>query len=195
VQNLLVFNSMSLDGYFTDARGEMGFAYDVPPDPEFDAWTSGNASGGGGLIFGRKTYELMIKWWPTPAAALAMPAVAAGMNKSPKYVFSRTLKQVTWQNTQLLRGDPVSEVRRLKSESGAGLVILGSGSLVPPLLAAGLVDKIQVVLIPSVLGAGRTMFEGLRSPSKLKLAEMRSFKNGKVVLSYEPVRQARRRTK
>ncbi len=187
MQRLTVFNAISLDGYFTDAAGEMGFAYDVPPDPEFDAWTSGNASGGGGLIFGRKTYELMIKWWPTPAAAQAMPEVAAGMNRSPKFVFSRTLTQVTWQNTTLLKGDPASEVRRLKGESGAGLVILGSGSLVPPLLAAGLIDTIQVVLIPSVLGRGRTMFEGLRGPSRLKLTETRAFNNGKVVLSYTPV--------
>ncbi len=188
MKRLLVFNSVSLDGYFTDAKGEMGFAYDVAPDPEFDAWTSGNASGGGALLFGRKTYELMVKWWPTPAAAAAMPAVAAGMNRAQKYVFSRTLTSVTWQNTQLLKGDLVAEVRRLKSEPGPGLVILGSGSLVPPLLAAGLIDAIQVVVIPSVLGRGRTMFEGLPAPSKLKLTETRSFRNGKVVLTYEPVR-------
>ncbi len=188
MKRLLVFNSVSLDGYFTDARGDMGFAYDVAPDPEFDAWTSGNASGGGALIFGRKTYELMVKWWPTPAAAAAMPAVADGMNRAQKYVVSRTLKQVTWQNTQLLKGDLVAEVRRLKGEPGAGLTILGSGSLVPPLLAAGLIDRIQVVVIPSVLGRGRTMFEGLPDTVKLRLTESRAFKNGKVVLSYEPVR-------
>ena len=187
MQKLMVFNATSLDGYFTDANGQMTFAHNVEPDAEFDAFTAANASGGdGALLFGRKTYELMVSWWPTPAAAAAMPEVAAGMNRLRKYVVSRTLRQVTWQNTTLLKGDLVAEVRRLKESKGDGIVILGSGSLVPPLLAAGLIDEIQVVLIPRVLGAGRTMFEGLRSPAALKLTRTRSFKNGKVVLYYEP---------
>jgi len=188
VQRLLVFNNISLDGYFTDARGEMTFAHGAVPDPEFDAFTSGNASGGGALLFGRKTYELMVKWWPTPAAAAAMPEVAAGMNRSRKYVFSRTLRSVSWENTVLLDGDLVAEVRRLKGERGAGLAILGSGSLVPPLLAAGLIDEIQVVVVPRVLGAGRTMFEGLPAHVPLRLTASRAFKNGNVVLSYQPAR-------
>ena len=188
MQRLVVFTSTSLDGYFTDANGQMTFAHNVAPDAEFNAWTSGNASGGGSLLFGRKTYEMMAAWWPTPAAAQAMPAVAAGMNKSRKYVFSRTLKHVTWQNTTLLTGDLVAEVRRLKGENGPGLAILGSGSLVPPLLAAGLLDALQVVVIPKILGGGRTMFEGLRSHVALRLEDTRSFKNGNVVLTYRPAR-------
>jgi len=108
------------------------------------------------------------------------------MNRRRKYVVSRTLKQVTWQNTVLLKGDLVTEVGRLKGESGGGIVILGSGSLVPPLLAAGLIDEIQVVVVPVVLGGGRTMFEGIPRQVALKLTKTRSFRNGKVVLSYEP---------
>ena len=189
MRKLVVFNSTSLDGYFTDAKGQITFAHNVEPDAEFEAFTAANASGDdGALLFGRKTYELMAGWWPTPAAAAAMPEVAAGMNRLRKYVVSRSLKQVTWQNTALLKGDLVAEVRRLKGEKGDGIVILGSGTLVPPLLAAGLVDEVQVVLIPLALGAGRTMFEGLPSPVALKLTQTRSFKNGKVVLYYEPVR-------
>ena len=188
MRKLLVFNSTSLDGYFADAKGDMRFAYNQQQDDEFNAFTSANASGDGALLFGRKTYELMAAWWPTPAAAQAMPAVAAGMNRLRKYVFSRTLKQVTWQNTTLLKGDLVSEVRRLKSESGDGIVILGSGSLVPPLLSAGLIDEIQVVVVPTVLGGGRTMFEGIKSPLPLKLTKTRSFRNGNVLMCYEPVR-------
>ena len=189
MQRLVVFNSTSLDGYFTDAQGEMNFARDIRPDAEYDAFTAGNASGGdGALLFGRKTYELMVKWWPTPAAAAAMPEVAAGMNRLRKYVASRTLKSVSWRNTTLLEGDLVAEVKRLKEGKGDGIVILGSGSLVPPLLAAGLIDEIQVVLIPKVLGAGRTMFEGLPAPAALELTRTKAFKNGKVVLYYEPAR-------
>ena len=188
VQRLLVFNSTSLDGYFADANGDMSFAHNPQQDAEFNAFTSGNASGGGSLLFGRKTYELMERFWPTPAAAAAMPEVAAEMNRLRKYVFSRTLKQVTWSNTFLLTGDLVSEVRRLKGEPGGGIAILGSGSLLPPLLSAGLIDEIQIVLVPVVLGSGTTMFEGMAGPVWLKLTASRSFENGNVVLTYGPVR-------
>ncbi len=188
MRTLLVFNSTSLDGYFADANGDMRFAHNQQQDDEFNAFTSSNASGDGALLFGRRTYELMALWWPTPAAAQAMPAVAEGMNRLQKYVFSRTLKAVTWQNTTLLRGDLVSEVRRLKSESGAGIAILGSGSLVAQLAPAGLIDEIQIVVIPTVLGSGRTMFEGIGKQLPLRLKSTRVFKNGNVVLCYEPVR-------
>lgn len=188
VQRLVVFNSTSLDGYFADAKGDMGFAHNPEQDAEFTAFTSSNASGDGALLFGRKTYELMERFWPTPAAAKAMPEVAAGMNRLRKYVFSRTLKSVSWQNTVLLKGDLVSEVRRIKSEPGGGIAILGSGSIIAQLAPHGLIDEYQVVLVPRVLGGGRTMFEGLAAQLPLKLTKSRAFKNGNVLLCYEPVR-------
>jgi dihydrofolate reductase len=188
MRRLLVFNSTSLDGYFADAKGDMSFAHNQEQDAEFEAFTSGNASGGGALLFGRVTYELMARFWPTPAAAQMMPKVAEGMNRLQKYVFSRTLEQVTWSNSTLLKGDLTSEVRRLKSEPGDGIAILGSGSIVAQLAPVGLIDEFQILVVPRVLGAGRTMFEGIKSPLPLKLTKTRSFKNGNVLLCYEPVR-------
>ncbi len=185
-QRLLVFNATSLDGYFTDAAGEMGFAYDVAPDAEFDAWTSGNASGGGALIFGRKTYELMVQWWPTPQAAQAMPVVAGRMNAAPKIVFSRTLKQASWQNTRLVGADLVAEMRRLKRGPGPDMVILGSASIVGQLAEAGLVDDYQIAVSPVVLGKGRSMFEAVTRKLALQLTGSRVFGNGTVVLRYRP---------
>ncbi len=73
MRKLIVFNSVSLDGYFTDANSDMSFAHNPNPDAEFDAFTSGNASGGGMLLFGRVTYQMMESFWPTPAAAESMP--------------------------------------------------------------------------------------------------------------------------
>jgi dihydrofolate reductase len=188
VGNLLVFNSTSLDGYFADANGDMRFAHNPEQDAEFNAFTSANAGGGGALLFGRKTYQLMESFWPTPAAAQAMPEVAAGMNRLRKYVVSRTLEKVSWQNTTLLKGDLLAEVRKLKSGPGDGVAILGSGSLVAQLAPAGLIDEFQIVLVPVVLGSGRTMFEGMPRQVPLRLTSTRAFKNGNVMLSYEPVR-------
>lgn len=191
MQKLLVFNSTSLDGYFADAKGNMRFAHNPEQDAEFNAFTSRNAGGGGALLFGRKTYQLMETYWPTPAAAKAMPEVAAGMNRLRKYVVSRTLEKVSWRNTTLLKGDLLAEVRKLKSAPGDGIAILGSGSLVAQLAPAGLIDEFQIVLIPVVLGSGRTMFDGMTQQVPLRLKSSRAFKNGNVVLSYEPVRRVR----
>jgi dihydrofolate reductase len=188
MRKVVVFNHVSLDGYFTDARGDMSFAHKDPKDAEWNAFVAGNASGNGMLFFGRVTYDMMAGFWPTPMAAQMMPEVAAGMNTMPKAVFSRTMTKAAWQNTTLLKGDLAEEVRRLKAATGPDMVILGSGSIVAQLTGHGLIDEYQVVVNPVILGGGRTMFEGLASRAPLKLTSTRSFQNGSILACYEPVR-------
>ncbi len=183
---LSVFNQISLDGYIADARGDMSWAHRTPDDAEWDAWVQGNAEGGGELLFGRKTYDLMAGYWPTPAAAKNNPVVAERMNALPKVVFSRSLRTAAWQNTKLVSGDIAGAVRGMKRESGPGMVIMGSGSIVAQLAPEGVIDAYQIVVIPVALGAGRTMFEGLPRHLDLRLTSQRSFTNGNVVLTYEP---------
>lgn len=143
-------------------------------------------SGGGQLLFGRVTYELMVSYWPTPAARQNDPIVAERMNNLPKVVVSRTLDKASWSNTRLVKGDLPTEVRRLKQEPGEAIVILGSGSIVSQLAQAGLVDEFQVVVKPVALGEGRTMFEGIKQRLSVKLTKTRAFTNGNVLLCYEP---------
>jgi dihydrofolate reductase len=181
---LVVYNSVSLDGYFTDTHGDMSWAH--KRDPEWQAFVSENASGGGQLLFGRVTYDLMASFWPTPLAAQSNPIVVERMNNMPKFVFSRTLDQASWNNTTLLKGDLPTEVRRLKRQPGPNIVVMGSGSIVAQLAAAGLVDEYQLVLNPLVVGDGRTLFEGVKRKLPMKLARSRAFGNGNVVLFYEP---------
>jgi dihydrofolate reductase len=94
---------LSLDGYFCDTRGDMSFAHKPPDDGEWQQFAEANAAGGGVLIFGRTTYDMMARFWPTPAAANAMPELAAQMNALPKVVFSRRLASADWNNTTLAR--------------------------------------------------------------------------------------------
>lgn len=185
---LIVFNSVSADGYFADANGDMRWAYNKKKDPEWDAFVAANASGGGKLLFGRITYEMMAGYWPTPQAIQQYPVVAKGMNELPKVVFSRTLDRVTWNNTKLVKGDLAAEVRKMKNEPGNGIAILGSGSIVSQLAKEGLVDEFQFVVTPVVLGEGRTMFDGITQKLPLKLTRTRAFSNGNVLLCYEPRR-------
>ena len=119
---------------------------------------------------GRVTHDMMASFWPTPEAMESMPEVAKGMNEMPKFVFSRTLGRSAWSNTTILEGDVPSEVRRLKSETGLDLTILGSGTIVAQLAETDLIDSYQFVVVPVFLGKGRTMFEGVRAPQALKLA-------------------------
>lgn len=185
MRRLSVFEHLSLDGYFVDAQGDMRWAYRPEPDPEWDAYVAGNASGDATLVFGRVTYDLMQGYWPTPLAIEQNPVVAKRMNALAKIVFSRTLDKALWENTRLVKGDAVVAMRKLKSERGEHMVILGSGSLVAQFAAAGLIDEYQLVVNPRALGAGRTLFEGLKNPLGLKLTKTRAFNNGNVVLDYE----------
>jgi len=186
MRKLSVFNSISLDGYFTDKNSDLGWAY-MNQDKEWTDFISTNASGDSEMLFGRVTYEMMKAYWPTPAAAEHLPTVANRMNSASKVVFSRSVKESDWQNTRFYNGDIVEEVRRMKSQTGPDMIIMGSGSIVQQLTDVHLVDAYQFIVTPVVLGAGRTMFEKITEPMQLKRTTVREFGNGNVLMKYEKV--------
>jgi len=185
--SLHVFENVTLDGYFTGENGDLSWAHTRDEqDPEWLEFIAGNAKGGGTLVFGRVTYDLMAGYWPTPEAARQDPVVARQMNALPKIVFSRSLERADWNNTRVIHGDPAGEIRKLKQEPGKDLVIFGSGKLIAQLAPEGLIDEYQLVVKPVVLGRGRTMFEGVERQLELHRTRERTFKNGRVLLCYEP---------
>ena len=186
MRKLIVFNHQSLDGYFVDTNGSMSWARSDPKDAEWNTFVAENASGNGPLLFGRVTYELMIRYWPTPLAVQHHGPVAERMNAMPKVVFSRTLTEATWSNTTLVKTDVGAEIRRMKEEPGDGMTILGSGTIVSQLARQRLIDEYQILLNPIVLGKGRTLFEGLKEELSLKLTKTRTFNNGNIFLCYQP---------
>ena len=183
MRKLTVFNLMTLDGYIAGQGGDISW-HNV--DEEFQELAKAASNSGNTLLFGRVTYELMAGFWPTPEAIRVDPIVAAGMNKSEKIVFSRTLQKADWNNTRLVKDDMLVEVRRLKQGAGKDLTVLGSGSIVAQLAGEGLIDEYQVLLNPVVIGTGKTMFEGLKNRLALKLVRTRTFVNGNVLLTYVP---------
>ncbi len=182
---LTVFDSVSLDGYFVDARGDMSWAHQAP-DAEWNAFVSGNAQGGGTLIFGRITYQMMENYWQSPMALQNDPVVARGMGALQKVVFSRTLKTAAWRNTTLVKDGMTETIRRMKADSADAMVILGSGTIVAQLTQERLIDEYQIVVVPVVLGAGRTLFDGVTDRPRLKLTNSRVFGNGNALLCYQP---------
>jgi dihydrofolate reductase len=177
------FISLSLDGCYSDANGDMSWAH--TQDPEQAEFTSQNARGGSGLLFGRITYDMMRSFWPSPQAAEMMPDVAASMNALPKFVASRSLKSADWSNTTVLGGDLISDVKKLKA-SGPDLTILGSGSIVAQLATAGLLESLDVMLVPVSLGGGKRLFDGMPRSLGWKREDVRQFSNGNVFLRYRP---------
>jgi len=179
-----VYDTISVDGYFTDAANDMSWAH--RRDPEWNQYVAGNASGDGALLFGRVTYDQMAAFWPTQQAAQMMPDVAAGMNRMPKYVVSRTMQKAGWQNTTLVKGDLATEIGKLKAQDGPDLTILGSGNLISQLTELRLIDSYQLVLSPTILGKGRTLFQTVGERRTMTLTKSKTFSNGNVVLWYEP---------
>jgi dihydrofolate reductase len=183
MQKLGVFNLVSLDGYIAGEGGDISW-HNV--DEEFQELANEASGSGTTLLFGRVTYQLMASFWPSPEALRSDPIVAQGMNSSPKIVFSRTLREAEWSNTRLVKEDMPGEVRSLKRQTGKGLTVLGSGSVVSQLAQAGLIDEYQLLINPLALGKGKTMFEGLEEKLSLRLIDTRVFGNGNVLLRYEP---------
>jgi dihydrofolate reductase len=183
MRRLTSFTNISLDGYFSGPDGDFRWAHEGNDD-EYKAFVADNAKGGGTLLMGRVTYDLMASYWPTPMAAESSSVVAERMNAMPKLVASHTMRTASWQNTALLKGDLVEEMAALKRGDGDDIAILGSGSLIMQMTEARLIDEYQLVVNPVALGEGRTPFEGMRNHADFTLGRSRIFKNGKVFLSY-----------
>jgi dihydrofolate reductase len=172
----------TLNGYFEGSGRDISWH---SHDAESDRYSNQSLTSGSALLFGRLTYDLMAGFWPTLAAAEAFPLVAPGMNAAEKIVFSRTMKKADWAHTRVV-SDLVGEVRNLKESSTRDMTILGSGSIVSQLAERGLIDEFQIMLDPVVLRAGTPLFKGISQKLELRLASARPFKNGSVLLTYNP---------
>jgi dihydrofolate reductase len=135
------------------------------------------------LVLGRRTYEIFEAHWPYQPAE---SEIARTLNSVRKHVASRTLKEVQWSNSTLLRGDVASAVAALKAQSGPDLQIIGSGNLIQTLQAAALIDEYNVWTFPVVLGQGKRLFEAGAKPGALRLAASQAFDTGVVKSTYLP---------
>jgi dihydrofolate reductase len=187
MRKITVFNFITLDGYFAGPHGEIDWFKTIEKDEEYDAYTKSQAKIGEPLIFGRTTYEMMKSYWPTEFARQNDPVMADAVNLSPKIVFSKKLQKVeeeeNWKNVRMIADITSETIKAIKEEEGKNLTVLGSGSIVQQLANLGMIDEYQFMVVPIVLGAGKSMFAGVQQTS-LKLLEVKLFKNGIVSLWY-----------
>ena len=187
MRKVILFNLMSLDGFFEGPNRSIEW-HNV--DDEFNDFAVEQVSSTDGLIFGRVTYEMMAEYWPSEEAIRSDPIIADWMNKLPKYVFSHTLNRADWHNTTLVNGDAAVELRKIKGESGRDLFVFGSADLSTSLIQNNLIDEYRVLVNPILLSQGTPLFHGLKDPVRLQHIHTRTFTNGNVLLTYQPVSRA-----
>jgi dihydrofolate reductase len=132
------------------------------------------------LLLGRKTYEIFAAYWPQAPEEIPFTAL---LNNAPKYVASRTLESVEWNNSNLIQGEIANEVPRLKEQYGK-IHVSGSADLVQTLLRHDLVDQLNLWVYPVVLGTGKKLFADGAVPAALELLESATFGKGTVLLRY-----------
>jgi dihydrofolate reductase len=183
MRKLTVFNFVSLNGYFQGANGDISWAHSRPEN-EYGAKM---LEAGDTLLFGRKTYEMMVQFWPTDEAKKSAPEIAEGMNKAEKIVFSRTLEKVEWNNARLMKDNVVEEIKKMKQTPGSNLTILGSGSIVNQFADAALLDEFQMLVHPIALDDGTPILKDIKHNLELKLADSKAFDSGTLLMVYQSV--------
>lgn len=183
MRKLSMFNFVTLNGFFKGPGEDTSWHKHGGEEAEYsvESLKQGNT-----LLFGRVTYEMMAGFWPTPMAAETFPAVAEGMNKAEKVVFSKTMKKAEWQNTKVFNGNIVEEMRAMKKLPGKDMTVLGSGSIVNQFAGQGLIDEYQIMIDPVAIGRGTPIFNNIQHALDLKHTSTRTFKSGVVLLCYQP---------
>ena len=135
------------------------------------------------MLLGRVTYEEFASYWPHQASDVEM---ADFMNSTPKLVASTTLDAVDWQNSTLIKGDVAEELAELKQQPGKNISITGSPTLVRSLLRDNVLDELQLLVHPIVVGSGKRLFDAGSGPIPLDLVKSTTFSTGVLSLTYTP---------
>jgi dihydrofolate reductase len=185
---IVVSENVSLDGVIQDPAGDEGFRVGgwvglIKNNPQLNQLALDEALRSEALLLGRLSYEWFAARWPSRSGELA-----DRLNRLPKYVVSSTLEDPAWNNSTVLKGDPVAEVSKLKKELNGEILVPASFKLLHALMEHDLVDKVRLKIFPVVLGAGERLFGETSDKKPLRLVDARTLGDGVAVLTYEAVR-------
>ena len=186
-RRLYVSMIVSLDGYIEGPERELDWFEDG--DPQFEQYCSEMLDSVGVALYGRRSYELMLSYWPNAEKNPRSPAdlaFARKMNALPKVVLSRTLKQAEWNNTRVV-SDVKEAITELKHTPGKPIVAWAGAGLVSTLARLGLVDEYRLIVHPVLLGKGTPMFQGIEGRQRLRLTRTTQLGRNLAVLCYEPI--------
>ncbi len=175
--------NMTLDGFCDHTAGI--------PDEEIHQHYTELLGQGDAILYGRTTYQLMEFWrgfLDNPSEEKSMTDFAKAIDKIPKIVFSNTLEKVDWKSATLAKRDLKEEVLELRQQSGKDIFV-GSRSLIIQLIHLNLIDEFQLCIHPMVEGKGLPLFEDINDRIIFKLVKTKTFKEGAVILYYQPKNQ------
>jgi dihydrofolate reductase len=178
---IVVTEFVSLDGVMEEPR----WTFDFDRGPEGDKFKYDELFDAGALLLGRATYQGFGAAWPN----MGHDDFGQRMNSIAKYVVSSHLsdEDASWGPTTVLRGDPVAEVQKLRSEFDGNLLVEGSARLVHTLVQHGLVDEYRLMVFPVVLGAGKRAFpDQMPEPAKLTVSSSQTVGTGVQILTLHP---------
>lgn len=181
MRKVVVWNLVTLDGYFEGGKGELDW---FVVNEEFIEASRDMFKEFDTILFGRKTYRMMEKYWPM--ADDNDPTITHHMNKLPKIVFSKTLAKAEWNNSKIIKENIAEEIHEMKKLPGKDMVIFGSGEIVSFLTNQGLIDEYRIILNPVILGGGNPMFKNINVNVKMNLIKSKKLKSGVMILFYQP---------
>lgn len=177
---LIMWNLVTQDGYFSGPNGELDFM-EFAWGPELESFINAQAETFGTIVFGRKTYEGMAEYW-SPKTDF----IGRIMNETPKVVFSRSLRAADWKNARIAGGELRGEAERIKRESTKDAFVLGSGALCTALAQEDLIDEYRFGVVSMMLGEGVPLFGTRRQKGSLRLIESRALSDRVALLRCRP---------
>jgi dihydrofolate reductase len=187
---IIISENVSLDGVVQDPAGDEGFSRGgwvgpIAAREDVAKVALDEALGAEAFLLGRRSYEWLAARWPSRNGALA-----DRLNSLPKYVVSSTLEDPHWNNSTVLKGNPVDEVAKLKETLSGEIVVAGSFRLLRTLIEHDLVDELRLKVFPVVLGAGGRLFGETSDEKPTRLIDSRTLGEGIAYLTYELVHTA-----
>lgn len=183
MRKLIMWNVMTLDGYFEGNQNWDLLFHNLIWGPELEKLSIEQLQSADYLVFGRATYEGMAAYW-TNAAETAEQEVAKLMNSIPKIVFSKTLKTADWNNTTIISENASEEILKLKEQGGKDMYVFGSANLSETFINDNLFDEYRIGIAPVILGNGRPLFKQGIASNNLSLVSTQSLTSGGVILKY-----------
>lgn len=193
MRKLILFMVYSLDGYVAGPNNELNWEIQ---DPEVGRYLIPELlKTVDSVVLGRVLYEGFQQFWPAAAKDASNPKdlieFAEWLGHAPKFVFSKTLKKVEWENSELFSpqndADFIKAVAELKERPGGDIVVFGGVRIVQTLVRLGLIDEYRFKVQPVILGKGKSIFEGVEQMRKLKLIKSKAFDCGVVASYYIPI--------
>jgi dihydrofolate reductase len=188
MRKVILSTNVTLDGFMAGPHGELDWHFSHWND-EMEEYITEQGKSIDTILVGRVAYQSMADYWPTiaanPSARRKDLEFAEWMNSLPKIVFSKTLKEVGWNNSRLVKEKIPEEIAKVKQQPGKDMIMWGGVSIVNTFIKLGLIDEYQIWVAPVVLGNGKSPFKSIPKRRSLTLVKTKTFSNGVVILYYK----------